>query len=109
MVEIETGRTDGRRTGYCARRCKGHATRAEALAHQLQYQFDHELELGLERRSAPLSCEICGDVTTLRAQLGSGTPLFTLCWEHQSLQSVRDAIRRRETDGAATLSLGRVG
>ncbi len=93
----DAGRSDGRRTGYCARRCGGHATRDEALAHQLQYQLDHELELGLERRSAPSRCEICGDVTTLRAQVGCGTPLLVLCWAHQSMLSLRDAIRRRES------------
>jgi hypothetical protein len=36
-------------------------------------------------------------VTTLRAQVGCGTPLLVLCWAHQSMLSLRDAIRRRES------------
>ena len=102
MVTMEPGRTSGRRAGYCARDCAGHGSREEALAHYRQYQLDQEVELGLERRSSPSACEICGETTTLRAQVGGVQPWFVLCWEHQSLVALRDAIGRRAATEAAT-------
>lgn len=58
-------------------------------------ELEEKIEFGLERRSAPSSCEVCGEVTTLRAQLASFRPLFVLCWEHQSAVSLRVAMARR--------------
>lgn len=95
MMTIEAGRP-ARRTGYCALQCEGHGTPEEALAHHLQYQLDRQVDLRLERRSMPRGCEICAEVTTLRARLGVGTKLFVLCARHQSTTSLREAMRRRE-------------
>jgi len=95
METLEPGRAGGRRAGYCARDCAGHGSREEALAHHRQYQLDQEVELGLERRSSPSACEICGETTTLRAQVGGVQPWFVLCWVHQTIPSLRDAVRRR--------------
>jgi hypothetical protein len=84
-----------RRAGYCARGCAGHSSREEALAHYLQFQLDCEADLWLERRSSPSGCEICGEITTLRARLGRNTKLFVLCREHQSTSSLQALFRRR--------------
>jgi hypothetical protein len=95
MVSVE-GKQPARRAGYCALQCVGHETREEAVAHHLQYQLDRQVDLRLERRSMPAACEICGQITTLRARLGVGTKLFVLCASHQSTISLRDALRARE-------------
>lgn len=84
-----------RRTGYCATGCAGHGSAEEALAHHLQYQLDRETDFWLERRNAPLACEICGAATTLRARLGHGTSLFVLCTRHQTTQSLQTLSTRR--------------
>lgn len=91
-----------RRVGYCALACPGHNSSAEALAHHLQYQLDRESDLWLERRTAPLDCEICGEPTTLRARLGRDTPVFILCREHQSTTSLRTLAQRRLAQQAAS-------
>jgi hypothetical protein len=85
-----------RRIGYCALGCPGHDSSAEALAHHLEYQLDRETDLWLERRSAPRVCEICGELTTLRARLGRDTPqLFILCRQHQSTTSLQKLVQQR--------------
>src|SRR5437660_9245579 len=80
-VVIERQRT--RRVGSCALGCAGHDSRAEALAHHLQYQLDRETDLWLQRRATPRDCGICGAPTTLRARLGPDIKLFNLCLRHQ--------------------------
>jgi len=90
---LESQRT--RRAGYCARGCPGHGSGEEALAHYLQFQLDCETDLWLERRSLPSECEICGEITTLRARLGRDTKLFVLCREHQSTSSLQVLFQRR--------------
>jgi hypothetical protein len=95
MMAVDAGRP-ARRAGYCALQCLGHATREEAAAHHLQYQLDRQVDLWLERRSMPQRCEICGEMTTLRARLGAATRLFILCSAHQASASMREVIRRRE-------------
>jgi hypothetical protein len=84
-----------RRAGYCATTCAGHASSDDALSHYLQYQLDREADLWLDRRAPPVECEICGDVTTLRARLGRDTKLFVLCTRHQSTTSLSALFRRR--------------
>jgi hypothetical protein len=93
-VITERGSTP-RRTGYCAVGCKGHETADEALSHHLQYQLDRETDFWLERRAAPVECEICGQPTTLRARLGRGTKLFVLCSRHQTTNSLQTLFHRR--------------
>lgn len=88
-----------RRAGYCARGCPGHDSAADALAHYLQFQLDREADLWLDRRSSPSECEICGEITTLRARLGRNTKLFVLCREHQSTSSLQKLFQRRATRG----------
>jgi hypothetical protein len=94
MMAIDP-RTGARRTGYCASRCTGHATEAEALEHHLQYLLDRESDLWLDRRGAPRDCEICGEPTTLMARLGRKVPLIALCQPHQSTHSLQIVHRRR--------------
>jgi hypothetical protein len=84
-----------RRVGYCAVGCSGHETKEEALEHYLKFQLDRESDLWLERRSAALGCEICGDTTTLRARLGRNSKLFVLCATHQSTSSLQELFHRR--------------
>ena len=91
-----------RRVGYCAHACPGHDSSAEALAHHLQYQLDREADLWLERRSAQRDCEICGELTTLRARLGRDTQLFILCRQHQSTASLQKLFRQRLARQAAS-------
>ena len=92
-IILESQRT--RRAGYCARGCPGHGSSEEALAHYLQFQLDCESDLWLERRSLASECEICGEVTTLRARLGRNTKLFVLCRKHQSSSSLQTLFQRR--------------
>jgi hypothetical protein len=84
-----------RRTGYCALGCPGHDSSEDALSHHLQYQLDRETDLWLVRRDAPRDCEICGELTTLRARLGRDTALFVLCREHHSTSSLQKLYRQR--------------
>lgn len=84
-----------RRAGYCAQGCSGHDSSEEALAHHLRYQLDRETDLWLVRPATPRNCEICGERTTLRARLGRGTPLFVLCEQHQSTNSLQKLIQQR--------------
>jgi hypothetical protein len=94
MMAIE-GQAAPRRAGYCARRCTGHSTREEAAEHHLQYQLDREVDLWLDRRNLSRECEICGEMTTLRARLGRKSDLFVLCGRHQSTSSLQTVFRRR--------------
>ena len=93
MMVIE-GKTTARRAGYCAGACAGHATQAEASEHFLQYQLDREVDLWLARRGE-LGCEMCGELTTLRARLGRKSELIVLCRRHQSTISLQALARRR--------------
>lgn len=93
MMVVE-GKTPPRRTGYCAGACSGHGTEAEAVEHFLQYQLDREVDLWLARR-AERACEMCGEMTTLRARLGRNTELIVLCQRHQSTISLQTLSRRR--------------
>jgi hypothetical protein len=93
MMAVE-GKSLSRRTGYCAGACNGHVTEAEAVEHYLQYQLDREVDLWLARRNER-ACEMCGQLTTLRARLGRNTNLVVLCREHQSTISLQTLSRRR--------------
>jgi hypothetical protein len=83
------------RVGYCARGCAGHESRAEALAHHLQFQLDRETDLWMARPHGARACEICGTPTTLRARLGRGTTLYVLCGDHQSSSNLRTLFQQR--------------
>ena len=85
-------RQNTRRVGYCAYACPGHNSSAEALAHHLQYQLDREADLWLERRTAQRDCEICVELTTLRARLGRDTQLFILCRQHSRQPACRNCF-----------------
>ncbi len=91
MMEME-GKLAVRRVGYCAGACNGHGTEAEAKEHFLQYRLDREVDLWLSRRGER-ACEICGELTTLRARLGRKTELFVLCQKHQSTISLQTLAR----------------
>jgi hypothetical protein len=93
MMVVE-GKTPPRRAGYCGGACAGHASEAEASEHFLQYQLDREVDLWLARRGER-ACEMCGELTTLRARLGRNSELIVLCRRHQSTISLQTLARRR--------------
>lgn len=93
MMVAET-KSQARRIGYCAAGCTGHETAEGAIEHYLQYQLDRESALWIDRRGTPLKCEICGELTTLRARLGRASKPFVLCTHHQSSSSLRELFRR---------------
>ena len=71
---VVEGKTPPRRAGYCAGACTGRA------------------------------CEMCGELTTLRARLGRNSELIVLCRRHQSTISLQTLARRRVPAPAAQIA-----
>ena len=63
----------------------GHATADEAAQCYKQYLLDNRLMLNRKMSNMQKKCEICGEWTSLMAQL-DGYHIFILCEKHQTIE-----------------------
>ena len=71
-----------------ARRCESGADARQMVASLLE-------PLDRNRRSSLGECEICGEVTRLRARLGRKTKFFVLFRKHQSISGLQTLLHHR--------------